>query len=132
MAKLIEEAAASPEVAAVFADIKRARNVNWVGNFWKAIAVHPPTLRRIWENIRQVMGPGDIDPVTKEMLYIAVSISNNCAYCIASHTAAARAKGMTEAQLAELRAIVGLASETNRLAVAYDVPVDTQFTNVLF
>jgi AhpD family alkylhydroperoxidase len=124
---LIEESDASPEVKAVYDDIKATRNVDWVNNFWKAMARHPATLKRIWDNIKQVMAPGAIDPLTKEMIYIAVSITNNCRYCIASHSAAARAKGMTDAQFAELLAVVGLANETNRLAHGYDVPVDPQF-----
>ena len=125
--RLITDDAATPEVAAVFDDIRHTRRVDWVGNFWRAIAIHPPTLRRIWDNLKAVMGPGEIDPLTKEMLYIAVSITTGCRYCIASHTAAARARGLTDTQLAELRAIVGLANETNRLAVGYDVPVDQRF-----
>lgn len=125
---LIEEADASPEVKAVYEDIKATRKTDWVNNFWKAMARHPATLKRMWENIKQVMAPGAIDPLTKEMIYIAVSITNNCRYCIASHSAAARAKGMTDAQFAELLAVIGLANETNRLVHGYDVPVDPQFS----
>lgn len=127
MAKLIEERDAAPEVRAIYDDIKVVRQSDWVNNFWKALAHHPPTLARLWENIKQVMAPGHLDPLTKEMIYIAVSITNNCRYCIASHSASARAKGMTAAQYAELLAVIGLANETNRLAIGYDVPVDAQF-----
>lgn len=127
MTRLIEEAEASPEVKAVYDDIKAVRKTDWVNNFWKALARHPPTLRRLWANIKEVMAPGALDPLTKEMIYVAVSVTNNCRYCMASHTAAARAKGMTEEQYAELLAVVGLANETNRLANAYDPPVDAKF-----
>ena len=96
-------------------------------NFWKVLAHDPPTLRRIWANIKEVMGPGTLDPLTKELLYVAVSASNGCRYCIASHGTAARKKGMTEAQYSELLAIVGLANETNRLVTALDVAVDPAF-----
>ena len=112
---------------AVYDDIMATRNTDWVNNFWKVLAHDPPTLRRIWSNIKQVMGPGAIDPLTKEMLYLAVSASNGCRYCIASHAAAARSKGMSEAQYHELLAIVGLANETNRLVTALDVEVDSRF-----
>jgi len=124
---LIEESAASPEVKAVYDDIKATRKTDWVNNFWKAMARHPANLKRLWDTIKQVMGPGSIDPLTKEMLYIAVSITNGCEYCIASHSAAARAKGMTDEQFGELLAVVGLANETNRLVKGYNVPVDPQF-----
>ncbi|WP_020173575.1 carboxymuconolactone decarboxylase family protein [Methyloferula stellata] len=127
MTILIEESEASPEVKAIYEDIKAVRKVDWVNNFWKAMARHPATLKRMWDNIKQVMAPGAIDPLTKEMIYIAVSVTNNCRYCIASHSAAARAKGMTDAQFAELLAVIGLANETNRLVHGYDVPVDPQF-----
>ncbi len=127
MVPMIEYDQASPEVRVVYDDIMAARKSNWVNNFWKVLAGHPPTLRRMWETIKQVMAPGALDPLTKEMLYIAVSVTNNCEYCIHSHTASARAKGMTDAQLAELLAVVGLANETNRLANGYQVPVDEQF-----
>ena len=123
----IEYDAASPEVRAVYDDIMTTRNTDWVNNFWKVLAHHPETLRRMWSNIKQVMSNGALDPLTKELIYVAVSISNNCDYCMASHTAAARAKGMSVAQYAELLAVVGLAHETNRLAVAYRVPVDDRF-----
>jgi AhpD family alkylhydroperoxidase len=124
----IEYADASPEVRAVYDDIMATRKVDWVNNFWKVLAHDPPALRRIWSNIKQVMAPGALDPLTKELVYLAVSVTNGCRYCIASHGAAARAKGMTEQQLSELMAVIGLANETNRLATGYDVPVDARFT----
>jgi AhpD family alkylhydroperoxidase len=100
-----------------------------VNNFWKALAVHPPTLRRTWESVKEVMGPGALDPVTKEMLYLAVSVSNGCGYCIASHGAAARKAGMTDEMWGEVLAIVGMANETNRLAFGLQVPIDPMFQN---
>jgi AhpD family alkylhydroperoxidase len=124
----IEYADASPEVRAVYDDIMATRKVDWVNNFWKVLAHDPPALRRMWSNIKQVMAPGALDPLTKEMVYLAVSVTNGCRYCIASHGAAARAKGMTEQQLSELMAVIGLANESNRLATGYDVPVDARFT----
>ena len=127
MVKLIEYQEASSEVRAVFDDIMATRKTDWVNNFWKVLASHPPTMQRVWESVKQVMAPGALDPLTKEMLYIAVSVTNACDYCIHSHTAAARAKGMTDAQLAELLAVVGLANQTNALADGYRVPVDPQF-----
>lgn len=127
MTKLVEYADAAPEVRAVYDAIKAARGVADVNNFWKALAVHPPTLARTWESLSQVMAPGTLDPVVKEMLYVAASMASGCTYCIASHTAAARAKGMTEAQFGELLAVVAMAAETNRLAEALRVPVDPQF-----
>ena len=123
----IEYADASPEVRAVYDDIMATRKIDWVNNFWKVLAHDPPTLRRIWSNIKEVMGPGALDPLVKEMIYVAVSASNGCRYCIASHGAAARMKGMTEAQYSEMLAIVGLANETNRLVTALDVAVDERF-----
>jgi AhpD family alkylhydroperoxidase len=127
MVKLVEYQEASSEVRAVFDEIMATRRTDWVNNFWKVLASHPPTIRRVWESVKQVMAPGALDPLTKEMLYIAVSVTNACEYCIHSHTAAARAKGMTDAQLAELLAVVGLANQTNALADGYRVPVDPQF-----
>ena len=127
MVKMVGHAEASAEVRAVFDDIMATRRTDWINNFWKALATHPPTLRRIWQNVKQVMAPGALDPLVKEMLYVAVSVTNNCEYCIHSHTAAARAKGMTDAQFAELLAVVGLANETNRLANGFRIPVDPQF-----
>ena len=124
---LIEEHEASPEVATVYEDIKRTRNTDRVNNFWKALANHPPTLRRTWESVKEVMAPGSLDPLVKELLYVAVSITNGCEYCIASHTAAARARGMSDEQLGELLAVVGMANETNALATGYGVPVDEAF-----
>jgi AhpD family alkylhydroperoxidase len=124
---LIEYKDASPEVRAVYDDIMATRKTDWVNNFWKVLAHDPASLRRIWANIKEVMGPGTIDPLVKEMLYVAISASNGCRYCIASHGAAARNKGMTEGQYSELLAIVGLANETNRLVTALDVEVDERF-----
>jgi AhpD family alkylhydroperoxidase len=125
--KLIEYADAPPRVRAVYDDIMATRKTDWVNNFWKVLANDPATLERIWASIKQVMAPGALDPLTKELLYVAVSVTNNCRYCISSHSAGARAKGMTDAQFAELMAVVGLANETNRLANGYDVPVDARF-----
>ena len=125
--RLIEYEDASPEVRALFDEIKQARGIEDVNNFWKALANHPDSLRRTWDNLRAVMQPGALDPLTKEMLYIAVSIANNCDYCIHSHTAAAAAKGMTPAMYQELLAVVGMAHQTNAQATALKVPVDKQF-----
>jgi AhpD family alkylhydroperoxidase len=124
---LIEYADASPEVRAVYDDIMATRKVDWINNFWKAIAHDPTLLRRTWESIKQIMGPGALDPLTKEMIYVAVSVSNQCEYCIASHTAAARKKGMTDQMFHELMAVVGMANESNRLAAGYQVEIDEQF-----
>jgi AhpD family alkylhydroperoxidase len=123
----IEYADATPEVRAVYDDIMATRQTDWVNNFWKVLAHDPPALRRIWANIKEVMGPGALDPLTKELLYVAVSASNGCHYCIASHGAAARNKGMSDAQYSELLAIVGLANETNTIVTALGVPVDARF-----
>jgi AhpD family alkylhydroperoxidase len=117
----------SPEARAVFDDIRAVRQTDFVNNFWRALAHDPVTLKRTWESIKQVMGPGTLDAKTKEMLYVAVSIAHGCNYCIHSHTAAARAKGMTEAEYAELIAIVGMASETNRIVTALGVEIDDAF-----
>ena len=127
MTRLIEYAEAPPEVRAVYDDIKALRGVPDVNNFWKALAIHPPTLARTWESLKQVMAPGALDPLVKEMLYVAVSAAAGCNYCVASHTASARAKGMTEAMHGELLAVIAMAAETNRLAEALRVPVDPQF-----
>lgn len=124
---LIEYNDAPPEVRAVFDDIKATRNVQDVNNFWKALASHPPTLVRTWETLKEVMGAGALDPLTKELIYVAVSITNGCEYCIATHTAAAKKKGMTEEQFGELMAVVGAANENNRLVIGYQVPIDEQF-----
>jgi AhpD family alkylhydroperoxidase len=123
----IEYAEASAEVRAVYDDIMATRKSDWVNNYWKMLAHHPPTLRRMWANTKEVMGPGALDPLTKELIYIAVSVTNACRYCIASHGAAARKKGMTNEQHAELVSIIGLANETNRHAVALDLSIDEQF-----
>ena len=125
--KPIEYRDASPEVRAVFDDIKTTRKVDDVNNFWKHLANEPRMLAHLWGSLKDMMGPGALDPLTKELIYIAVSITNNCPYCIASHTAGARAKGANDAMLNELYAVTGLANMTNRLANAYDVPVDEAF-----
>ena len=127
LVKLIEYAEAPPEVRAVYDDIMQARGVDWINNFWKALANDPAQLRRIWENVKQVMAPGTLDPLVKEMVYVAVSATNGCEYCTHSHTAAARKKGMSDAMLMELMAVVGLANETNRLVNGLRVEVDPQF-----
>jgi AhpD family alkylhydroperoxidase len=123
----IEYRDASAEVRAVFDDIKKTRKVKDVNNFWKHLARDPALLQRTWESIKQVMAPGAIDPLTKEMVYLAVSVTNGCEYCIASHTAAARKAGMTDAMFGELMAVVGMANETNALSSGYRVPVDAAF-----
>lgn len=128
--QLVEYEDASPEVRAVYDDIMATRGTDWVNNMWKALAHHPPTLARIWSEVKAVMAPGGaLDPLTKELIYIAVSVTNGCDYCIHSHTAAARAKGMTEAQLGEAMAVIALANQTNRLANGYQVPVDARFSS---
>jgi len=124
---LVEYADASPEVRAVYDDIQATRKTDWINDFWKALANDPVTLKRTWESLKQIMAPGALDPLTKEMLYIAVSVTNQCTYCIASHTAAARKKGMTDAMFHELMAVVGVANETNRLVAGYQVEVDERF-----
>ncbi len=124
---MIEYADASPEIRAVYDDIMRVRKTDWVNNFWKVLANHPPTLKRIWESVKEVMAPGALDPLTKELIYIAVNASNACEYCVRSHTANARAKGMTPAMHGELMAVVGMANETNALANFYRVDVDDAF-----
>jgi AhpD family alkylhydroperoxidase len=124
---LVEYQDASPEVRAVYDDIMATRKTDWINNFWKALARDPATLRRTWESIKAIMAPGALDAVTKEMLYLAVSATNQCGYCIASHTAGARKAGMSDAMFAELMAVVGMANETNRLASGYQVEIDQQF-----
>jgi AhpD family alkylhydroperoxidase len=124
---LIEYADASPEVREVYDDIMTTRQTDWINNFWKALAHDPSTLRRTWQSIRQIMAPGALDPLTKEMIYLAVSASNQCPYCIASHTAAARKAGMTPEMFAEVMAVVGMANESNRLASGYQVEIDERF-----
>lgn len=121
---LIEYANASAEVRAVYDDIMATRRVDQVNNFWKALARHPATLARTWSSLKEVMAPGALDPLTKELIYLAVSVTNNCEYCMASHGAAARKAGMDEAMFGELMAVIGMANETNRLANGYGVPVD--------
>ncbi len=127
MTRLIDYDAAPPEVRAVYDDIMRTRGVRDVNNFWKALAVDPPLLRATWERLKQVMAPGALDPLTKELVYLAVSIAHGCTYCIASHTAAARARGMDERMYGEFLAVVAMAAQTNRLAEALRVPVDPAF-----
>jgi AhpD family alkylhydroperoxidase len=124
---LIDYDAAGPEVRAIYDDIMATRRTDWVNNFWKALAHDPATLRRTWQSIKEIMAPGALDALTKEMIYLAVSVSNQCQYCIASHTAGARKAGMNDAMLAELMAVVGMANETNRLASGYQVEIDERF-----
>jgi AhpD family alkylhydroperoxidase len=124
---LIEYESAGAEVRAIYDDIMATRKTDWINNFWKALAHDPATLRRTWHSIKEIMAPGALDAVTKEMVYLAVSATNQCGYCIASHTAAARKAGMTDPMLAELMAVVGMANETNRLASGYQVEIDERF-----
>lgn len=124
---LIEYSAASAEVRAVYDDIMKTRGVDWINNFWKALAHDPAQLRRTWEQVKQVMAPGALDPLVKEMIYVAVSATNGCEYCTYSHTASARKQGMSDAMLMELMAVVGLANQTNRLANGLRVDVDERF-----
>jgi AhpD family alkylhydroperoxidase len=127
MVPLVEESETGPEVRAVFDDIRKTRNTDWINNFWRVLANDPATLRRTWESLKEVMAPGALDPLTKELIYLAVSITNSCAYCTASHGAAAKRLGMSKEMLAELIAVVAMANETNRLADGYRVPVDERF-----
>jgi AhpD family alkylhydroperoxidase len=122
--KLVEYEDAGPEVRAVYDDIKATRNTEYINNFWKAIATHPPTLARVWRDLKEVMAPGRLDPLTKEMIAIAVSATTGCAYCINSHTAAAKRLGMDNEMLGELLAVVGMFNTTNKLAEAYQVESD--------
>ena len=124
---LIEYKDASPEVRGVYDDIMTIRKTDWINNFWKALANDPATLKRTWEDIKQIMAPGALDALTKELIYVAVSVSNQCGYCIASHTTGARKKGMTDDMFRELMAVVGMANETNRLSAGYQVEIDEQF-----
>jgi AhpD family alkylhydroperoxidase len=124
---LVEYEHASAEVRAVYDDIMATRKIDWINNFWKALAHDPVTLRRTWQSVKEIMAPGELDALTKEMVYLAVSASNQCGYCIASHTAAARKAGMTDGMLAELMAVVGMANESNRLASGYQVEIDERF-----
>jgi AhpD family alkylhydroperoxidase len=125
--RIIEYADASPEVKVVYDDIMKTRGVDWINNFWKALANDPAQLARVWAQVKQVMGPGALDPLVKEMIYVAVSATNGCEYCTFSHTAGARKKGMTDAMFMELMAVVGLANQTNRLANGLRIDVDPQF-----
>jgi AhpD family alkylhydroperoxidase len=124
---LLGDETAGPEARAVFDDIRLKRNTDYVNNFWRALAHDPALLKAIWERLQQVMAPGALDPLVKEMIYIAVSATNGCSYCVHSHTAAARAKGMTPAQHAELLQVIAMASQTNALANALQVEVDERF-----
>jgi AhpD family alkylhydroperoxidase len=127
MERLIEYEFASPEVRAVYDDIRAARKTDFINNFWKALANDPATLKRTWESVKQIMDPGALDALTKELIYIAVSVTNQCPYCIASHTVSAQNKGMSPAMFHELMAIVGMANETNRLVAGYQVEIDERF-----
>ncbi|MBO9345360.1 MAG: carboxymuconolactone decarboxylase family protein [Chloroflexi bacterium] len=128
MNRLIEYEDANEEVRAIYDDIRATRKTEYINNFWKALAQHPPTLRRTWQMVKEVMtGPGQLDPLVRELIYIAVSATNGCDYCVASHTAAARAKGMTDAMFGELMSIVATANMTNRLAEGFQVEVDEVF-----
>src|SRR3954468_18494390 len=127
LVRLVEYAQASPAVKSVYDDIMKTRGIDWINNFWKALANDPKELARVWANVKQVMAPGALDPLVKEMVYVAVSATNGCEYCTHSHTAAARKRGMSDAMLMELLAVVGLANETNRLANGLRVEVDRQF-----
>ena len=127
MPKPIEYADASPAVRAVYDDIKRSRGVPDVNNIWKYLAHDPTTLKSTWESIKEIMAPGALDPLMKEMIYLAVSVTNGCGYCIASHTAAARKAGMSDAMFAEVMAVTGMANETNRLVNGYRVPIDAAY-----
>ncbi|MCO5069666.1 MAG: carboxymuconolactone decarboxylase family protein [Rhizobiaceae bacterium] len=124
---MIEYEDANPEVRAVYDDIMATRKSDWINNFWKVLAHDPAHLKRTWEALKEIMGPGALDPLTKELIYVAVSVTNGCEYCTYSHTAAARAKGMSDAQFSELIAVVGKANETNRLVNGLRPPVDPQF-----
>ena len=125
---MIEYDDASPEVRAVYDDIKAVRQTDSINNFWKALAHDPATLRRTWESVKQIMGPGGaLDPLVKELIYIAVSATNGCGYCVASHTAGAKKAGMTPEMFGELMAVTGMANETNRLAVGYQIEIDERF-----
>ena len=124
---MIEYENATPEVQAVYDDIRATRKTEYINNFWKALAHDPATLKRTWETLKQIMGPGALDPLTKELIYLAVSATNQCAYCCASHGASARTKGMTEEMFGELLAVVAMANQTNALAAGYRVPIDPIF-----
>ena len=124
---LIDYKDASPEVRAVYDDIMATRKTDWINNFWKALAHDPATLKRTWNDIKQIMAPGALDAVTKEMIYVAVSVTNQCGYCIASHTASAKNKGMSDDMFRELMEVVGMANETNHMASGYQIEIDPQF-----
>ena len=124
---LVEYKDASPRVREVYDDIMATRKTDWINNFWKALANDPVTLKRTWEDIKQIMAQGTLDVLTKELIYVAVSVSNQCGYCIASHTASAKAKGMTDDMFRELMAVVGMANETNRLASGYQIEIDDRY-----
>ncbi|MSV30308.1 MAG: carboxymuconolactone decarboxylase family protein [Bryobacterales bacterium] len=123
----VEYEDANAEVRAIYDDIMATRGVNWINNFWKSLARDLATLRRTWRTVKEIMAPGSLDALTKEMIYLAVSATNQCGYCIASHTAAARKAGMTDAMFAEVMAVTGMANETNRLASGYQVEIDERF-----
>jgi AhpD family alkylhydroperoxidase len=123
----IEYSQASAEVRAVYDDMLATRKTDYINNFWKVLANDPANLKRTWESLKQIMGPGALDPLIKELIYIAVSVTSQCPYCIASHTASARAKGMTDEMFHELMAVVGMANETNRLVAGYQVEIDERF-----
>jgi AhpD family alkylhydroperoxidase len=124
---LVEYKDANPQVRAVYDDIMATRKTDYINNFWKALANDPATLKRTWEDIKQIMAPGALDAITKELIYVAVSVTNQCGYCIASHTASAKAKGMTDDMFRELMAVVGMANETNRLASGYQIEIDDRY-----
>lgn len=124
---ILSDDAAGAEALAVFDDIRAKRQTDYVNNFWRALAADPALLKATWDRLQAVMGPGHLDPLVKEMVYIAVSVTNGCSYCIHSHTAAAKAKGMTAAQHGELMAVIAMAAQTNALATALQVPVDERF-----
>ena len=127
--KRIEYEEANPEVREIYDDIMATRQIDWVNNFWKVLAVDPELLKRVWQGVKKVMAPGALDPLVKEMIYVAVSATNGCPYCINSHTAAARKQGMTDEMLAELMAVVGMANQTNSLASGFQVELDEVFQN---
>ena len=124
---LLSDDDASPEARAIFEEIRAARGTDYVNNFWRALAHDPALMRATWDRLKLVMGPGELDPLVKEMVYVAVSVANGCAYCVHSHTAAAKAKGMTPEQHGELMAVIGMAMQTNGLVTALGVEVDKAF-----
>jgi len=130
MMPILADGDLSPEAAAVFADIRATRKTDFVNNFWRVLAHDPVALKRTWESVKQVMAPGALDPLTKELIYVAVSMANSCEYCIRSHSAAARAKGMTDEQFMEMVSVVAMAAETNRMVISLQVPVDPAFKQV--